>query len=49
MMLELGYGYVKMYKKRNKTPVVERDKKGKIVKTSPYHNFHLGAQIGANE
>jgi hypothetical protein len=40
---DLESAYTKMCKKRKKTPITYKDKLGKTVKTSPGHNFNLGA------
>jgi hypothetical protein len=41
MELYLGFGYVKMFRKRNKTFVTYMDKMGKTIKTSMDHKFNL--------
>jgi hypothetical protein len=38
-------GMQKMCRKRKKSPISYKDKMRKTVKTSPEHNFKLGAQI----
>jgi hypothetical protein len=46
---DLGYGYIKMCKKRRKTHVSYRTKMGKHSKTYEDHNFLLKAYILENE
>jgi hypothetical protein len=41
----LEYGYIKMYRKRKKTPVAYMAKNGKTIKTFAGHNYILEARM----